>query len=96
MGDCMCHEKGVGRRRLVVLIVLLVGVAAFWAWFEDERTLLLWEQAGKALNIGKKQTATDQEITRERYTTETIKNLPSPTNGCPCMPISEKSRTSIK
>ena len=58
------RTQGVGRRRLVFLIVLLVGVAAIWAWLEDERTLLLWEQAGKALNIGKKQTATDQEITR--------------------------------
>jgi hypothetical protein len=58
------RTQGVGRRRLVFLIVLLVGVAAIWAWLEDERTLLLWEQAGNALNIGKKQTATDQEITR--------------------------------
>ncbi|MGI9538419.1 MAG: PASTA domain-containing protein [Desulfocapsaceae bacterium] len=58
------RTQGVGRRRLVVLVVVLVGVAAIWAWLEDERSLLLFEQAGKALNIGKKETVADQEITR--------------------------------
>jgi hypothetical protein len=58
------RTQNVGRRRLVVLIVLLAAAAGVWAWLEIERTLLLWEQVGRAFDLGEKQSLTDHEITR--------------------------------
>ncbi|NNK58925.1 MAG: PASTA domain-containing protein [Desulfofustis sp.] len=58
------RTQNVGRRRLIVLIVLFGAVAAAWAWLESERTLLLWEQVGGAFDLGKNQSVTDQEVIR--------------------------------
>ena len=58
------RTQSVGRRRLVVLIVILAAIAAAWAWLESERTLLLWEQAVTTLRIGEDLATTDQELTR--------------------------------
>ena len=58
------RTQNVGRRRLVVLIVLLAAVAAVWAWLESERTLLLWEQVGRTFDLGENQSVTDQELIR--------------------------------
>ena len=58
------RTQNVGRRRLVVLIVLLAALAAVWAWLESERTLLLWEQVGRTFDRGENQPVTDQELIR--------------------------------
>ncbi|RZW18226.1 MAG: hypothetical protein EX260_08985, partial [Desulfobulbaceae bacterium] len=58
------RTQNVGRRRLIVLIVLFGAVAAAWAWLESERTLLLWEQVGGAFDLAKNQSVTDQEVIR--------------------------------
>jgi cell division protein FtsI (penicillin-binding protein 3) len=58
------RTQSVGRRRLVVLIVLLGAAAAVWGWLESEKALRLWEQTVKALRLREDQAVTDQEITR--------------------------------
>jgi hypothetical protein len=58
------RTQNVGRRRLVVLVVLLAAVAAVWAWLESERALLLWEQVGRTFDQGENQSVTDQEVIR--------------------------------
>ena len=58
------RTQSAGRRRLVVLIILLLTILAGWAWVEKERTLFFWEQASRAINLVKDQATTDQELTR--------------------------------
>lgn len=58
------RTQSVGRRRLVVLVVLLGIALAAWALTEKEQTLLLWERAENTIRLGKEQPPANQEIIR--------------------------------
>ncbi|MEJ2056439.1 MAG: hypothetical protein P8X39_01205, partial [Desulfofustis sp.] len=58
------RTQNVGRRRLVVLIVLLIVIAVVWSWIDSDRTLRFFERAGNLLNLGTVQLTAEQELTR--------------------------------
>jgi len=58
------RTQGVGRRRLVVPVILLCVIAVVWGWIDSDRTLRLLGRAGNLLNLGTVQLTTEQELTR--------------------------------
>jgi len=57
------RTQSVGKRRLVILVLLLGAALAAWAWTEKEYTLLLWEYAGKTIRQSAQQPV-KKELTR--------------------------------
>ena len=58
------RTQGVGKRRLVVLLVLLIGSGAVYGWYKHQQSPLLWEQVKKISGIGKDQFSSDRQIIR--------------------------------
>jgi cell division protein FtsI (penicillin-binding protein 3) len=58
------RTQGVGRRRLIVLLILLIGSAAVYGWYNNQQSLLLWEQVKKISGISKDQSSRESEIIR--------------------------------
>ncbi len=58
------RTQSVGRRRLVVLVVLLIVVGVVWGWIDSDRTLRLFKRAGNLLNPGTVQLTTERELSR--------------------------------